>query len=235
MVDLSISGQISQTVLPATPHSLLWKGDDGPRALSPDHTLYGNQDDFLQVLTVSSPAMSLSYVHSDRANLDEISSYSVNSKSTTTAPLLVPVASSTASASTPSTIEDETRLLYACPDCPKILRTPGLLRNHYNRTHNLRYTCNLCNGISFGLAADLKRHKKHVHQQGIDGDEIYRCTIPGCSTPTKIFRRKDNFNRHIKRCRKRIGKGKGKERAEPEVKEEQGPWEAHVKSRNMGI
>ncbi|KAI4954673.1 hypothetical protein J4E86_005983 [Alternaria arbusti] len=217
------------------PHDLSWKADDGPRIPNPNHTLYGNENDILQVLTVSSPAVSLSYVNDEYTNLEEASSYMVHSKSSTTAPPPVPVTSSTASAPTPSTIEDETRLLYACPDCPKILRTPGLLRNHYNRTHNLRYTCNLCNGISFGLAADLKRHKKHVHQQGIEDDEIYRCTIPGCSTPNKIFRRKDNFNRHIKRCRKRIGKGKGKERVEPGVKEEQGPREAHMKGRNMGI
>ena len=108
-------------------------------------------------------------------------------------------------------------------------------RNHYNRTHNLRYTCNLCNSVSFGLAADLKRHKRNLHQQSLGSDETYQCTLPGCATPNKIFRRKDNFNRHVKRCRKRIEKGKGKERAEPEVKQEQGPEKAHTKSRNMGI
>ena len=93
-------------------------------------------------------------------------------------------------------------------------------RNHYNRTCSLRYTCDTCHDISFDVAADLKRHKKSVHQQFLGSDETYQCTIPGCLTPDKIFDRKDNFNRHMERCRRRIAEGNVEERAEYDIMEE---------------
>jgi hypothetical protein len=137
-----------------------------------------------------------------------------------------PASATTKSPMTPSTPET---CKFACPDCPEKFRTPGQLtyvsfsshttpvssssctnltrRNHFNRKHNPRYTCASC-PAAFCLSADLKRHQRSVHNH--QPDRTYQCTISGCTNPTKIFTRKDNFRRHVQGCQRRAEKGKGR-------------------------
>lgn len=94
---------------------------------------------------------------------------------------------------------------YPCPDphCNLVFRTPGQRKNHHNRKHNLRYICTFTHCESaFGLRADLERHKRTVHRATlkINPEQLHRCTNPGCATPNKTYPRKDNYNRHVKRC-----------------------------------
>lgn len=94
-------------------------------------------------------------------------------------------------------------LKYPCPDCDDKFRTPGLRTNHYNRKHNLRYKCVVCSA-AFGLRKDLERHKSTVHKESFSTEVSLFCTNPGCATPMKEFNRKDNFKRHVERCREAI-------------------------------
>lgn len=106
---------------------------------------------------------------------------------------------------------------YPCPvrGCHLIFRTPGQRNNHYNRKHNLRFICTLpaCND-AFGLRADLERHKRSVHSKisKAGGGQTFRCTNVGCTTPDKTYNRKDNFTRHVQRCRRAIEMAYKKER-----------------------
>jgi hypothetical protein len=61
----------------------------------------------------------------------------------------------------------------------------------------------------FHLQADLNRHAKTVHGQldagaGAPEDNAlsWICPLEHCSTPSKVWARKDNFNRHVERCRR---------------------------------
>jgi uncharacterized C2H2 Zn-finger protein len=92
---------------------------------------------------------------------------------------------------------------HACPDCDLKFRTPGQKRNHYNRRHNLRYKCSLCTA-AFGLRKDLERHKHTVHKDQFQSGTRLFCTNFGCATPKKEFNRRDNFHRHVERCRQAI-------------------------------
>jgi hypothetical protein len=106
---------------------------------------------------------------------------------------------------------------YPCParDCHLVFRTPGQRNNHYNRKHNLRFVCTLsvCNA-TFGLRADLERHKRTVHGEGSKpgGGQVFKCTNVGCTTPDKTYNRRDNFNRHVQRCCRVIQRRHAKER-----------------------
>lgn len=90
-----------------------------------------------------------------------------------------------------------------CSECHEKFRTPGLLKNHFNRKHNLRYDCKLC-GAAFGLRKDLERHQSTVHKDMYKPVNQLLCPNPGCATPKKVFNRKDNFNRHVERCRQAV-------------------------------
>jgi hypothetical protein len=78
-------------------------------------------------------------------------------------------------------------------------------RNHHNRKHNLRYTCVLC-AAAFGLRKDLERHEFTVHKDHFRSEIRMFCPNMYCSTPQKEYNRKDNFNRHVKRCQQAIAK-----------------------------
>lgn len=87
-----------------------------------------------------------------------------------------------------------------CPDCASSFRTPGLLSAHYNRVHNRRFSCDNCSK-SFGLRLDLERHKHTKHKNLFGPLVTFHCAIVGCATPGKTFHRKDNFQRHVERCK----------------------------------
>ncbi|KAH7093127.1 hypothetical protein FB567DRAFT_167311 [Paraphoma chrysanthemicola] len=103
----------------------------------------------------------------------------------------------TASSDTTASIESRQ---HACPECDLRFRTPGQKRNHYNRRHNLRYKCTLCTA-AFGLRKDLERHKTTVHKDLFQSQTRLFCSNVGCATPDKEFNRRDNFQRHVERCR----------------------------------
>ncbi|EFQ86236.1 hypothetical protein CFE70_000098 [Pyrenophora teres f. teres 0-1] len=104
--------------------------------------------------------------------------------------------------------------VFQCPSCRLTFRTPGLRRNHHNRRHNLRYTCIVCTA-PFGLRADLDRHQYTRHPEQYRAADRFWCTVEGCENPGKEWSRKDNFERHVRRCEGKgeRSKGKGKERA----------------------
>ncbi|KAF2830484.1 hypothetical protein CC86DRAFT_402522 [Ophiobolus disseminans] len=89
---------------------------------------------------------------------------------------------------------------YPCPNCKLDFRTPGLRKKHHDRKHNLRYTCVEC-FVAFGLRKDLERHDHTVHRGRFRSLQTFCCTNAGCATPEKEFTRKDNFLRHVDRCR----------------------------------
>jgi uncharacterized Zn-finger protein len=73
---------------------------------------------------------------------------------------------------------------------------------HTNRRHRRRYACELCSS-SFSLKADLQRHELTVHRDAhFQEAKMWKCSNVGCSVPDKEFWRKDNFTRHVARCRK---------------------------------
>jgi uncharacterized C2H2 Zn-finger protein len=98
---------------------------------------------------------------------------------------------------------------YPCPDCEAVFRTSGQRKNHHNRKHNLRFTCNFASCDSaFGLRADLERHRRTVHRNVLqpESSRAFKCNNIGCTTPEKVYTRKDNFTRHVERCRKAIAR-----------------------------
>lgn len=90
-----------------------------------------------------------------------------------------------------------------CRTCGRVFRTAGLQRIHYNRKHNLRYTCQECNK-SFGLRKDLERHELSVHQKHLSSTPAHTCPHEGCATPGKKFPRKDNWRRHVNKCKETL-------------------------------
>ncbi|CAN9104762.1 unnamed protein product [Alternaria alternata] len=102
-----------------------------------------------------------------------------------------------------------------CQTCGQLFSTAGRQKKHYNRIHNLRYVCDIC-ARPFGVRADLERHEHTVHAEFFRSLKRSWCTIPGCPTPNKEWKRKDNFTRHVRSCEARAAdknKLKGKERA----------------------
>jgi hypothetical protein len=102
--------------------------DDDLRIPSPHDILYGDQEDFLQVLAVSSPVVSSLYPENGHTNIEETPSHPSQDKSTTREPAVPLKTQPSASEPTPNNAHEATTLQYACPSCPKIVRTPGLLR-----------------------------------------------------------------------------------------------------------
>jgi hypothetical protein len=90
-----------------------------------------------------------------------------------------------------------------CRTCGRVFRTAGLQRIHYNRKHNLRYTCQECDK-SFGLRKDLERHELSVHQKHLSSTPVHTCPNEGCATPGKKFPRKDNWRRHVNKCKETL-------------------------------
>ncbi|KAH7394311.1 hypothetical protein BKA66DRAFT_411035 [Pyrenochaeta sp. MPI-SDFR-AT-0127] len=127
-----------------------------------------------------------------------------SSRASAVSSISIATASTSGTTSTASTCA----LKFACPDCNLKFRTAGLRRNHHNRKHNLRYTCVVCT-VPFGLRADLERHEHTVHSDLFRSERRFWCTVPGCAIPKKEFNRKDNFDRHVERCRRTAAKGKG--------------------------
>ena len=77
--------------------------------------------------------------------------------------------------------------------------------DHINRKHVRRYICLVCQPtIGFNLQADLTRLNRAKHDGG-EG-EVFYCAEPGCKEPNKPWARKDNLNRHMKRCQKAVAK-----------------------------
>ena len=96
---------------------------------------------------------------------------------------------------------------FPCPICNINFDTEAQRKNHHNRKHNLRFICPVDGCTSaFGLRADLERHKRTVHKAilKVEPSLVFRCTNTGCADPKKIYTRKDNFTRHVKRCKKNI-------------------------------
>lgn len=102
---------------------------------------------------------------------------------------------------------DNTDLPFICMDCEQRFRTPGQVREHERRKHVRRFVCLICSR-DFNLRADLMRHEKTVHNTSVveavnmRGSGTMRCPILGCKNADKVWARKDNLERHAKRCRK---------------------------------
>lgn len=89
-----------------------------------------------------------------------------------------------------------------CPACDRIFCTPGLQRIHYNRKHNLRYSCQVCDK-ALELRTDLERHE-FSHQKHISPVPTFLCPNKRCHTAGKKFTRRDNFIRHRILCVQRL-------------------------------
>ena len=104
-------------------------------------------------------------------------------------------------ATDPTSVDD---VEYTCRACASNFRTQGLLSAHHNRVHNPRFSCSLCHA-KFGLRLDLVRHKHTKHKSLFGTTVTFYCTNVGCATPEKKFHRKDNYQRHVRRCRQAGG------------------------------
>ena len=99
---------------------------------------------------------------------------------------------------------------YGCPECDLTFPTAGKAREHINRKHFRRFVCSMTGcDRRFHLQADLNRHAKTVHgklDSGAGAPDYnapsWICPLEHCSTPSKVWARKDNFNRHVERCRR---------------------------------
>ncbi|KAF2105936.1 hypothetical protein BDV96DRAFT_508634 [Lophiotrema nucula] len=90
---------------------------------------------------------------------------------------------------------------FACSDCGLAFRTAGLRNKHVNRKHVRRFACTVADcTAAFHLSADLKRHQLNVHKETHDTGKTWMCTNQRCSNPNVVFKRKDNYTRHLLRC-----------------------------------
>jgi uncharacterized Zn-finger protein len=73
--------------------------------------------------------------------------------------------------------------------------------DHIRRLHARRFECNLCQS-RFNLKTDLERHQRCRHGEYKEGEipESWTCNHDPCISPGRVFMRKDNFRRHVKRC-----------------------------------
>ncbi|OAK97319.1 hypothetical protein IQ06DRAFT_43246 [Phaeosphaeriaceae sp. SRC1lsM3a] len=104
---------------------------------------------------------------------------------------------------TPSKFKLSDLCSLVCSICGLKCATEGQINQHMNRKHIRRFTCNICSK-AFSLNADLTRHKLNVHLERREfrhPTQSYKCSNPGCRTPSKVFLRKDNFERHVRKCR----------------------------------
>ncbi|KAF2250422.1 hypothetical protein BU26DRAFT_424836 [Trematosphaeria pertusa] len=103
---------------------------------------------------------------------------------------------------------------HTCPECPLSFPTAGQRNKHVNRKHRRRYICPISScQKAFSLNADMERHKKTVHKELFSfSDSMLKCPLSKCKTPEKLYSRKDNLDRHVKRCfaSAKMEKGKGK-------------------------
>jgi hypothetical protein len=95
----------------------------------------------------------------------------------------------------------------------EILHDANEFRKHHSCTHHRRFKCTQC-PFQFNLRADLERHERAKHRE-VSYPQLlvgYLCDVPTCKTPDKVWERKDNFQRHLERCRKSAAKkcGEGK-------------------------
>jgi uncharacterized C2H2 Zn-finger protein len=122
----------------------------------------------------------------------------------TFSPVLYPESSPSESGASVATVSLASMSMdCTCPECGLVFRTAGLQRTHYNRKHNLRYTCEECSA-AFGLRKDLERHEQTVHQKQSSSTPAFLCPNVGCATPDKRFTRKDNWRRHVNKCKETV-------------------------------
>ncbi|KAH7063819.1 hypothetical protein BKA63DRAFT_526250 [Paraphoma chrysanthemicola] len=88
-----------------------------------------------------------------------------------------------------------------CPHCSVDLPTWRSVRRHINRKHIRRFKClqGSCES-AFHLKADLQRHHDSVHQSSTSA-RGFSCANSWCMSRGKLWPRKDNFERHAKRCK----------------------------------
>ncbi|KAF2448696.1 hypothetical protein P171DRAFT_336792, partial [Karstenula rhodostoma CBS 690.94] len=88
-----------------------------------------------------------------------------------------------------------------CANCPAVFSSENAFSAHIHRKHVRRYSCAICPS-TFHLKTDLKRHELTVHRKDLAADTHgFRCPNPACSIPKKVFIRRDNFERHVSRCK----------------------------------
>ncbi|KAG9189029.1 hypothetical protein G6011_05897 [Alternaria panax] len=118
--------------------------------------------------------------------------------------ITTPSASAESPATNPFSPVEESIL--KCQTCGQMFQTPGGQKKHYNRQHNLRFTCDICMR-PFGVKANLDRHEHTVHADRFQSEKRSWCTIEGYPTPNKEWPRKDNFTRHVESCKSDGGSG----------------------------
>ncbi|KAF2105938.1 hypothetical protein BDV96DRAFT_694538, partial [Lophiotrema nucula] len=91
---------------------------------------------------------------------------------------------------------------WLCNACGIPFSTERLRNNHIERKHERPFICSvpICKA-RFGSKPDLRRHEHTVHKSDILGwSNTWVCSNVGCSSPGLVFRRKDNYKRHLLRC-----------------------------------
>ncbi|KAK5941479.1 hypothetical protein PMZ80_006758 [Knufia obscura] len=69
------------------------------------------------------------------------------------------------------------------------------------RNQEKKYECPHCEpgDKSFKTTNDLDRHVKTVHRSIKPGERVWKCNMPSCTVPDKIWPRLDNFKQHVSR------------------------------------
>ncbi|OBT71389.1 hypothetical protein VF21_09488 [Pseudogymnoascus sp. 05NY08] len=98
--------------------------------------------------------------------------------------------------------------LLHCPTCNKAVKTPSVLRKHYQR-HKKPFICphpgcpGSGRGQGFGTTNDLDRHIRSKHPEGeVSGRpiQVFSCHFSECQEKGRKFTRSDNFGVHLDRC-----------------------------------
>ncbi|KAF5875266.1 putative zinc finger transcription factor ace1 protein [Botrytis fragariae] len=106
---------------------------------------------------------------------------------------------------------------YICSECQDQFRLPCKLNllmlilnlSAHMKSHTLPSKCPIssCKSLGFQYLKDLKRHITSIHPELNPNAEIYFCDAGSCKhsrTKRKGFPRKDNCERHKKKCKHRI-------------------------------
>lgn len=74
-------------------------------------------------------------------------------------------------------------------------------------THDKPHKCDVpgcARTEGFGTTNDLDRHKASVHKMTARAARKWKCAVPSCKDPNKLWPRLDNFKQHLERMHKGI-------------------------------
>ncbi|KAL1794987.1 hypothetical protein ACET3X_006803 [Alternaria dauci] len=102
-----------------------------------------------------------------------------------------------------SSRSNKSKKAYHCPKCPVMLKCNSEFKKHMLK-HDKPFKCEVagCKRTEgFTTTNDLDRHRRSLHQKGID-NKSYRCAVENCRNRGKTWPRLDNFKQHVERMHK---------------------------------